>query len=143
MLDYNNTIHAKNRYSERTDVSKNSTKHNTKYAYKNGTPISKFTGDFYNYLFFKQRHNSRVSVKVYNNNVYIFDNINKKLITVYPVPEKFLPVEQYKIKQGQNCKIIVNGCFTVPIIFNTRQAAHNYIRNNKNFVGVKFKIVNI
>lgn len=38
-------------------------------------------------------------VKIYQNNVYIYSKNTKKLITVFPVPEKYQPINQYFISQ--------------------------------------------
>lgn len=56
-----------------------------------------FDGEFYEYLLNKSLRGC--SVKVYKNDIYIFGKTSKNLITTYPIPEKFLPVEQYLIEK--------------------------------------------
>lgn len=58
-----------------------------------------FEGEFYEYLLSKSSRGC--SVKVYKNDIYIYGKTSKNLITTYPIPEKFLPVEQYLIEEDK------------------------------------------
>ena len=60
-----------------------------------GKMSADFEGEFHEYL--ESRMSRGSMVKVYKNNIYIYSKTSKILITTYPVPEKFLPVEQYLI----------------------------------------------
>ena len=62
-----------------------------------------YEGDFRDYLV--SRMSSGVQVKVYKNNIYIYSRNSKNLITTYPVPEKYLPVEQYLLEDSKRYAI--------------------------------------
>ena len=56
-----------------------------------------FEGEFYEYLLNKSLRGC--SIKVYKNDIFIFGKTSKNLITTYPIPEKYLPVEKYLIEE--------------------------------------------
>lgn len=58
-----------------------------------------FDGEFYEYLLNKSSRGC--SIKVYKNDIYIYGKTSKNLITTYPIPEKYLPVEQYLIEDDK------------------------------------------
>lgn len=62
-----------------------------------------FEREFRDYL--ESRMSSGVQVKVYKNNIYIYSRNSKNLITTYPVPEKYLPVEQYLVDNNKRYAI--------------------------------------
>lgn len=62
-----------------------------------------FEGEFRDYLI--SRMSSGIQVKVYKNNIYIYSRNSKNLITTYPVPEKYLPVEQYLVDNNKRYAI--------------------------------------
>ena len=62
-----------------------------------GKTMRYFDGEFYEYLL--NRSLRGCSVKVYKNDIYIFGKTSKNLITTYPIPDKYLPVEQYLIEE--------------------------------------------
>lgn len=66
-----------------------------KNAIKNGNSPNVFYDSFHDYLYNKET--SRIKVKVYQNKIYFITKNSHRLITVYPVPEKYLPVEQYLV----------------------------------------------
>ena len=68
-------------------------------ARKYGKTKRYFEGEFYEYLL--NRTSRGCSVKVYKNDIYIFGKTSKNLITTYPIPERFLPVEQYLIESDK------------------------------------------
>ena len=130
------TKHAYKRFSERTDFTPNQRNHNANQAWKHGYKISQFDEPFYSYLFEKQLEGDKTSVKVWDENIYVFDNRHKRLVTVYPVPEQFLPIKQYLSFKPVPCVIKVNDLYFIsedgenPTIFKSKQSANNYIKNN-------------
>lgn len=68
-------------------------------ARKYGKTKRYFEGEFYEYLL--NRTSRGCSVKVYKNDIYIFGKTSKNLITTYPIPERFLPIEQYLIESDK------------------------------------------
>lgn len=86
--------HAKRRAAERLNISRrNDIKHHFRQALMYGLSPSSFKGTFNKYLMSKLKKNSYCTVKVYSDFVYV--HRNKKLITMFPVPEKYLPVSQF------------------------------------------------
>ena len=63
----------------------------------------RFKNSFFRYLMKKYRKNK--NIRVYGNNIYIFTRGSKKLITTYPVPEKYIPIKKYEIEKGVFIKI--------------------------------------
>ena len=90
------TYHGKKRVNERTNISENKTAFIRKVS-RLGKTKNMYKGKFYQYLSSKSR-GSRV--KVYDNYIYIMAKNSKSLITVYPVPEKYLPTEQYEVSKN-------------------------------------------
>lgn len=88
------TKHAKVRLRERTDSNHNSNAM-SRIVSKNGKTKGFYQGKFHQYLLSKSISGARV--KVYQDNIYIFSKNSKRLITTYPVPDKYLPVEQYEL----------------------------------------------
>lgn len=130
------TKHAYRRFGERTDFSPGQRNHDAKQAWKRGYGISQFGEPLYSYLFEKQREGDRTSVKAWWENIYVFDNRHKRLVTVYPVPERFLPIKQYLSFKPIPCVIELGGSRFVsedgetPTVFKSKQSANNYIKNN-------------
>lgn len=60
---------------------------NTKYDYK---------GDFFLYLVSKEQQ-KHSKVKVYQNNIYILSKNTKRLVTTYPIPQKYFPTDQFEL----------------------------------------------
>lgn len=151
------THHAKERTLERTDYSIAELKSKSQHAYKYGYRIRAFSGELYDYLYSKQICGANYIVRVFENNIYIFDAQLKRMITIYPVPEEYLPVENYLHTRGSHCIILVSvdghweyvcegsygrsGFLTTDIAeateFRTVQKAQNYIKNN-NWISVMF-----
>jgi len=84
--------HAKFRAKERLDVAYKS-KRNQLFnrALKFGHPVNDFAGEFRDYLDSKKKKHKNIGIKVYDNNIFIYKN--KLVITVFPVPEKYLPIK--------------------------------------------------
>lgn len=89
------TYHGRKRVNERTNINENKTAFMRKVS-RLGKTKNMYRGKFYQYLSSKSRG---TVVKVYNNYIYIMAKNSKSLITVYPVPEKYLPTEQYEISK--------------------------------------------
>ena len=86
--------HAKRRAAERLNISRrNDIKHHFRKALMYGLSPSSFKGTFYRYLMSKLKKNKSCTIKIYSDFVYI--HRNKKLITMFPVPERYLPVSQF------------------------------------------------
>lgn len=145
------TYHAKKRTLERTEMNLTELKHASENAYKYGYRIRAFTGELHEYLMSKQLRGANYLLRVYENNIYIFDARLKRLLTIYSIPEKFLPVENYISCSASPCIILVsvdghweyvcegrNGLTTdiaEATEFRTKQKAENYLKNN-NFISV-------
>ena len=87
------SYHAKKRVKERLDVSVKSQRNKLfNRALRYGHPPSYFGGEFNKYLENKQKSQKNINVKVYDGNIYIYKN--KLIITVFPVPTKYLPVKE-------------------------------------------------
>jgi hypothetical protein len=102
------TLHASERFSERLNIRKN--KQNIKYkkAKSHGYKINAFKeGEFKEWLSTHignhydkiKEHYDMSNVLVYDNYLYIYKEINKKLITLYKVPDNFMPISTHLIKQ--------------------------------------------
>ena len=159
------TYHAKERTLERTDISLSDIKEKSKSAYKYGYKIRRFEGAFYNYLCSKQINGCGYVLRVYEDNVYIFDAILKRLLTIYPVPSEFLPVSNFFNVGSSPCIIIASfpdghseyvcsdstvltGDIALATEFRTKQKAENYLKNNTwlsalERQGVKFIVLDL
>ena len=143
------TKHARKRFGERTDFSPGQRNHNAKTAWKRGYRISQFGEPFYSYLFEKQMEGDRTSVKIWGENIYVFDNRRKRLVTVFPVPERFLPIKQYLSFKPIPCVIELGGGRFVtedgetPTVFRSKQSANNYIKNNRCLDSVGAEVIPI
>lgn len=85
--------HAKQRANERLDVAYKAERNKLfKRALKYGHPSADFAGEFAKYLESKKRDKG-VGAKVYDNNIYIYRN--KTIITVFPVPDKYIPINEH------------------------------------------------
>lgn len=96
--------HAKQRASERLDVStKNERVKLFKIAMHSGIPTHDFKDELFDYLI-KKHNKPGVGIKVYQDNIYVYKN--KFVITVFPIPDRFKPVEQY-YKNERNINPII------------------------------------
>lgn len=88
------THHAKMRIRERTEL--NAVSNNlVETVVRKGLTRLRYRGRFFQYL-----NRKKGQVKVYNDYIYFFSKTKRKLITVYPVPPKFLPTTQYEIPKN-------------------------------------------
>lgn len=150
------THHAKERTLERTDYSLTELKNKSQNALKHGYRIRAFGGQLHDYLLNKQLRGANYLIRVYENNIYVFDAKRKRMLTIYPVPEEYLPVENYLSLHSSPCIILVSvdghweyvceggldGSFLTTDIaeateFRTKQKAQNYLKNN-NAISVMF-----
>ena len=91
------TSHGKKRISERINATSKTTLKLKPYdlsriAYMNGKSKDDFEGKFKQYIESKSKKGRKV--KIYSNYVYIYSN--KKLLTLFAVPDKYLPIQQYE-----------------------------------------------
>lgn len=121
--------HASNRIQQRTEFSANQKNHNVNSAWQYGHKIDSYIDPFYSFLLTKQQEGNRTVVKIYEDTIYVFENKRQRLITVYPVPEEYVPTKQFLGKQKGDY-VIRAGDDILPVFFTSLQAAHNYIRNN-------------
>lgn len=110
------TRHGKKRLKQRNV---NQDKNGITYlARKNGKTRKYYDGEFYDYI--QARGSRNGIVKVYKENIFIFGKNNDRLITTYPVPEKYIPTDKYlmddkkrhiiknvKVYVKRDCKIIL------------------------------------
>lgn len=94
------STHGKKRIRERLNQSLTNRNVNSlfKVALKKGyTPRMFIDCDLKDYMMTHTKHNS---IKIFNGDVFIYNGSKKILYTVWKVPSKFLPVEQY-LKRNQ------------------------------------------
>lgn len=90
------TEHAKQRNKERFGVANNRIKE----IMLGGYTIADFDGEFYFYLYCTQhKRRGAINIKVKDDMMVIYNKRSQRAITVYKVPEKFLPVEKYLVKK--------------------------------------------
>ena len=88
------TEHGKMRLKERVLPEQNVNSF-VRLVLRNGKNRSNYNGAFYLYLLSKTHGNKKI--KVYEDNVYIFNRNTNKLVTTFPVPRKYLPLKKYEI----------------------------------------------
>lgn len=113
------TKHGKRRLKERLNIF-NAYATEMKTIKVNGKRMHNYKGKFFYYLHSKNNG----EIRVYKDNVFFFGGgrRNKKLITVFPVPKKYLPIEKYEIEadvlekvleinklEGQNIEVLLNN----------------------------------
>lgn len=97
------TKHGKRRLKERLNIF-NAYAMEMKASKVNGKRIYNYEGKFFYYL--NSKNNGEI--RVYKENVFLFGRgrRSKKLITVFPVPKKFLPTKDYEIKEDILNKVL-------------------------------------
>ncbi len=65
-----------------------------------GDTKENYSKEFYEYLC--QKSVKGAKIKIYKDFIYILSKNKKNLITVYHVPDNFIPIEQYFIKKGKS-----------------------------------------
>ena len=96
--------HAKMRAAERMNVSRrNDVHHFFRMALTSGKSPHDFNGKFKNYLLKKLKNNPYKAIKIYGDFMYIHKG--KNLITMYPVPSRFLPITDY-LNSKQELEIV-------------------------------------
>ena len=89
------TEHAKQRNKERFGVANNRIKE----IMSGGYTVANFTGEFYIYLHYvKHKRSGAINIKVKDDMMVIYNKRSQRAITVYKVPEKFLPIEKYLVE---------------------------------------------
>lgn len=90
------TKHGKRRIRERVDtIYKDNNL--VRIVSKNGKSKNIYQGSFRQYL--ENKTKSGIKLKIYNNNIYILSKNTSRLITTYPIPDKYIPIEQYEISE--------------------------------------------
>lgn len=91
------TQHAFARWKERISITDNNVDiyNKAQRAWRVGSKPVRFVGEFFSYISSKVKLGNSYSVRVLDNVIYVFDNEGGKLLTVYPVPEEFRPVENF------------------------------------------------
>ena len=86
--------HSKKRMVERTEgiQSFSEAKRIAKQAWSAGKTINQFCSypEFASYLRTKQEQSRTCSIRVYRGNLFIWKGKNKTLVTVHPIPNRFL-----------------------------------------------------
>ena len=148
------TKHANRRISQRTDLDLTGVNSDDFYyaVYDQGFRLSRFEGDLYDYLLSKRIDGSALDIRVYKDNIFVIDTRQKRIVTVYAVPENLLPVEAYFLSSATPCIIVIknkdgtreyvaeDGSFVTDIAlameFRTNQKAMNYRKNNRNIANL-------
>ena len=143
------THHAKERLTERTSLSLKNFKKQSTFIYKHGYKIRCFTGELYSYLVSKQLDGGEYVVRVWEEYVFIYNSRLKRLLTVYPIPECYLPISQYlldgsnsepaiiwiKMPDGSSQYVSEHDSLTddigAALEFGTKQKATNFVKNNR------------
>lgn len=108
------TYHGKKRVNERTMIYESKAALVRRVSML-GKTRNMYRGKFYQYLLSKS--NRGAQVKVYNDYVYIMSKNSRRLITLYPVPEKYLPIKQYEIPRNViSMAMRVNSFLGRPVI---------------------------
>jgi len=109
------TNHSKIRFDERTDYPSGITTELATKAFNVGYVFSQFKAPLSDFLKSISYDSGKYVAKIYNNYVYIFNNCNgHRLLTVYAVPEDYLPVEQYLVSMSElgRCVIVLTNKHT-------------------------------
>lgn len=119
-------------------------------AFKSGKEYSDFEGELSEFLKSKSFGFGHYVAKAYDGMIYIFENkLGHRLITVYKIPEEFLPIDRFLIKDEDlepKCIMLTdkrtqevsyigpNGVLTKDIVdaieFRSQKKAIRYIENN-------------
>lgn len=95
------TQHVIKRTRERADLNGKSANTLVKETMQYGLSPGDFVGDFYSYLhYIKGKKYKSIGIRVFDNNILVYNKKSRKAITLYQVPEKFLPIEQYRISKA-------------------------------------------
>ena len=92
------TKHAQKRFKQRCGVHKTDTQKNARRALRDGVAHKGLTGSLKRYmdaLYF--RHRRANNIRLYNGSVFIFTG--EKLITVFPIPDKYKDDPQLQKKE--------------------------------------------
>ena len=152
------TTHSKLRFKQRTDLQTiDNQEQNAEAAFKNGYGFAQFKEPIFSFLKdLGYDSGGRYVPKIYNDCVYIFNNIGgHRLLTVYKVPEEYLPIEEYLIRDDELQKCIImlthkdtgekfygNGWGIADDIdealeFTSQIKANNFINNNNQIKELK------
>lgn len=92
------TKHGVKRFKQRVN-----TEQNISVAYKKalreGLNKEDFTGEFYQYLLEKTHSGKRL--KIFKDKIYVSTRNSKKFVTVFDIPSKYIPIDQYMITENK------------------------------------------
>lgn len=145
------TNHSKVRFSERTNYQSNEQEQLATSAFRYGHEFAECTEPLSTFLKSISYDAGKYVAKIYKDNVYIFNNFcGHRLLTVYAVPEEYLPIDKYLIQKEElnRCMIALTdkktnkisywhefGGLTDDICealeFTNQVKATNYINNNQ------------
>lgn len=96
------SYHARQRIEQRAD----NRLELVNYAFKKGLTASAFNGKLKYYIYSKQKGktNGHLKVTIYKGYVFIFQVFKKRLITMYPLPERYLQEYQARWKQVEESR---------------------------------------
>lgn len=91
------TQHSLQRAKERIDTGSQLPNRKLREIMLYGFSPGDFKDDFYSYLIYtkSKKHSSSIGIRVLYDLILLYNKRSRRVITVYPVPEKFLPVDQY------------------------------------------------
>lgn len=143
------TRHSKVRYDERTDIH-DGQEANAQVAFNKGLEFSNFIDPVKSFLNEKSGSDGRYVAKIYEGNVYVFENrLGHRLLTVYKVPEEYLPIDKYLLKSEDMGEAVIvltdketdeyffwnedepTDSILDALIFNNQVKAANYLKNNR------------
>lgn len=134
------TYHGRHRVSERVTRVQNKVSLVGRVS-RLGKTKNMYFGKFHQYLDSKSKNGK---IKVYQEYIYILTKNSRKLITVYPVPRKYLPTEQYEITKELYTKTMkINSHVDEEVIVTTKDGMIFRGIIKKEFIPTKMKIVTL
>lgn len=139
------TMHGKVRIKERMYFPNKNYDEIIKRVKKYGKAYNRYEGKLFQFLTTKQlRYQCRIVI--YDEMVFAFSKSDNKLITVYKVPEKYLPTSSYEINKKIYSKISnlrnLNRC-AVQVVLNDNTKYEGYVNAYKNttpWVDIKLEL---
>ncbi len=134
------TYHGRHRVSERVTRVQNKVSLVGR-ASRLGKTKNMYFGKFHQYLDSKSKNGK---IKVYQEYIYILTKNSRKLITVYPVPRKYLPTEQYEITKELYTKTMkINSHVNEEVIITTKDGMVVRGTIKKEFIPTKMRFVSL
>lgn len=99
------TNHSKKRLQQRTDYNVAEYEKLANIAFRKGYEAMDFVGELSDYIQSLCSKQGAYVAKVYNGVIYIFNNyLGHRLLTVYKVPEEYLPTNKFLIDSKSLCR---------------------------------------